>query len=98
MSPTKLLTFGILILSLAAGSAFAQDDKAKKQAEVRKATQTSLEKFYKARPELKGDVEKAPGYAVFTTFGLSFLVGGAGGKGLAHDNKTKKDTFMHMAQ
>jgi len=94
----NVLTFGTLILSLAAGNALAQDDKAKKQAEIRKVTQASLQKFYKAKPELKGEVEKAPGYAVFTTYGLSFLLGGAGGKGIAHDNKTKKDTFMHLAQ
>jgi len=93
-----LFTLGTVILSLAAGNALAQGDKAKKQAEVRKAAQTSLQKFYKAKPELKGEVEKAPGYAVFTTYGLSFLIGGSGGKGIAHDNKTKKDTFMHMAQ
>jgi len=98
MKLRNLFTVGTVILSLVAGSALAQDDKAKKQAEVRKAAQTSLQKFYKAKPELKGEVEKAPGYAVFTTYGLSFLIGGAGGKGIAHDNKTNKDTFMHMAQ
>ena len=98
MKLRNLFTFGTLILSLAAGNALAQDDKAKKQAEIRKVTQTSLQKFYKAKPELKGEVEKAPGYAVFTTYGLSFLLGGAGGKGFAHDNKAKKDTFMHLAQ
>jgi lipid-binding SYLF domain-containing protein len=93
-----LLTTGAVILSLAAGGALAQDEKAKKQAEIRKATQTSLEKFYKADPKLKGEVAKAPGYAVFTTYGLSFIFGGAGGKGLATDNKTKKVTYMDMAQ
>ncbi|HZM43700.1 MAG TPA: YSC84-related protein [Burkholderiales bacterium] len=98
MKLRNLFTFGTLILSLAAGNALAQDDKAKKQAEIKKVTQASLQKFYKAKPELKGEVEKAPGYAVFTTYGISFLLGGAGGKGIAHDNKTKKDTFMHMAQ
>lgn len=98
MSPSKLFAFGTLILSLAAGNTLAQDDKAKKQAEIKKVTQASLERFYKAKPELKGDVEKAPGYAVFSTYGLSFIIGGAGGKGIAHDNKTKKDVFMHMAQ
>ncbi len=94
----SLLPVAIVFLSLAAGSALAQDEKANKQAEVRKVTSTSLEKFYKADPKLKGEVAKAPGYAVFTTYGLSFLIGGAGGKGLAHDNKTKKDTYMDMAQ
>ena len=93
-----LLTIAAVTLSLAAGGALAQSEKEKKQAEVRKATATSLEKFYKADPKLKGEVAKAPGYAVFTTFGISFLIGGAGGKGLTHDNKTKKVTYMDMAQ
>jgi len=94
----KLFTVSAVILSLAAGNAFAQDAKAKKQAEVRKVTSASLEKFYKSKPELKADVEKAAGYAIFTTYGLSFFIGGAGGSGIAVDNKTKKDTFMSMGQ
>ncbi len=87
-----------VILSLISGPSFAQGDKAAKQAEVLKATQVALDKFYKADPTLKAAVAKAPGYAVFSTAGISFLVGGAGGKGVAHDNKTKKNTFMSMAQ
>ena len=98
MKLTRLLMTGVLMLSFTAGGALAESDNAAKRAEIRKVTAASLEKFYKARPELKAEVAKAPGYAVFTTYGLSFLVGGAGGKGLVHDNKTKKDTFMHMAQ
>jgi len=98
MKLKNLLIAGTVMLSFAAGGAFAQDAKAKKQAEIRKVTSASMEKFYKAKPELKGEVEKAPGYGVFTTYGLSFLVGGSGGKGLAHDNATTADTFMHMAQ
>jgi lipid-binding SYLF domain-containing protein len=93
----RLLT-AVLALSFAAGGALAQDDKAKKQAEISKVTQASLEKFYKADPKLKDAVAKSPGYAVFTTYGISFLIGGAGGKGVAIDNKTKKATYMEMAQ
>ena len=93
-----LFTIATMILSLAAGNALAQSDKAKKQAEIQKVTQNSLEKFYKADPKLKEAVAKAPGYAVFTTYGLSFLVGGAGGEGLVRDVKTKKTTYMDMAQ
>ena len=69
-----------------------------KQAEIRKVTATSLERFYKADPKLKAEVAKAPGYAVFTTYGFSFVFGGAGGKGVAQDNKTKKVTYMEMGQ
>ena len=72
-------------------------DKAK-QDEVLKAAQSTLADFYKADPKLKGQVEKAPGYATFTTFGISFLLGGAGGKGVVHNNATKSNTFMELAQ
>jgi lipid-binding SYLF domain-containing protein len=93
-----LLTAGALMLSLAAGTAFAQSEKAKKQAEVRKVAQSSLERFYKAESKLKAEVDKAPGYAVFTSYGFTFLLGGSGGKGIVHNAKTKTDTFMDMAQ
>ena len=95
MKFSKLFGIGMLSLSLVAGSAFAQD-KAAKQAEVVKSTDAALQKFFAKKPELKAAVSKAPGYAVFTTYGISFLIGGAGGKGLVHDNKTKKNTFMEM--
>jgi len=98
MKLDRLLFAGVLALSLISAQAFAQDDKAKKQAEIRKSSQATLEKFYKADPKLKGEVAKAPGYGVFTTFGLSFIIGGSGGKGVVHDAKSKTDTFMSMGQ
>lgn len=98
MQPRKLIVLAATLVSfVAAGSAFAQD-KAAKQKEVKAKAAATLEDFYKAEPKLKEVVAKAPGYAVFTTYGLSFLVGGAGGKGIAHDNKTKKDVYMDLAQ
>jgi lipid-binding SYLF domain-containing protein len=85
----------LLVVACATPSA---PDKTSKQAEVRHATQQSLDKFYKADPSLQSAVASAPGYAVFTTYGLSFIVGGSGGKGLVHNNQTNADTFMDMAQ
>jgi len=93
------LLFAAVMFSVAAGSAVAADaDKAKKQADVRKSAHAALERFYKANPKLKEQVRQSPGYAVFTTYGGSFIIGGAGGTGLAHNQKTGKDTFMNMAQ
>ncbi len=94
----QVLSTGVAIIALAGGSALAGSTKAEKQAEVRKASKATLDDFYKAEPKLKGMVAKSTGYATFTTYGLSFLIGGAGGKGLVHDQKTGKDTFMDMAQ
>ena len=85
MNIKRILGVGALALSLVSGTAFAQD-KAAKQAEIVKTTNTALDRFYAKKPELKAAVAKAPGYGVFTTYGISFLIGGAGGKGLVHDN------------
>ena len=98
MKVLPLLTSAALMLSLAAGSALAQSDKAKKQAEIRKVAQSSLERFYKVEPKLRAEVAKAPGYAVFTSYGFTFLLGGSGGKGVVQDLKTKHYTYMDMAR
>lgn len=95
----ELFAIGIMAFSFTAASAFADTaDKVKKQEEIRGKVQASLDAFYKADPKLKAEVAKAAGYGVFGTYGLSFLIGGAGGSEIVHSNKTKKDTFMDLAQ
>ncbi|WP_093168414.1 YSC84-related protein [Variovorax sp. YR216] len=92
-----MLIVSTALTALLATGAYAQD-KAKHQAEVKAKAMHALQDFYKADPKIKDAVSKAPGYAVFTTYGLSFGLGGAGGKGIAHDSKAKKDTYMSIAQ
>jgi len=94
---SKLLITGVAFVSMLGASAYAQD-KAAQQAEVKAKAMQALQDFYKADPKLKAAVDAAPGYAVFTTYGLSFGLGGAGGKGIAHDSKTSKNTYMSIAQ
>lgn len=80
---------------------WAQDDAAKKQkrADVRQMTGETLTRLYKAQPSAKKVVESAAGYAVFSNFGMKiFVAGGGSGKGLAVNNKTKKETFMKMVE
>ncbi len=74
-------------------------DKAKEQAEVRKAAQDALAAVYKAAPSARKAVESAAGYAAFSNFGMKILVAGGGsGKGIAVNNKTKATTYMKMAE
>ena len=74
-------------------------DKAKEQAEVRKAGQDALAAVYKAAPSARAAVESAAGYAAFSNFGMKILVAGGGsGKGIAVNNKTKATTYMKMAE
>src|SRR5678816_1220027 len=92
----RSLVLGALSLSLLTTGALAKDDKATQQAEVVTKTGAAMERFYKVKPELKAAVAKAPGYGIFTTYGISFVVGGSGGSGLVHDNKTKHNTYMKV--
>ena len=73
-------------------------DAAAQRAELRKMCDEALATLYKAKPEAKAQVSKAAGYGCFSSFGVSFILGGAGGRGLVHDNATKKDTYMNMGQ
>ena len=87
-------TFALVASSIAFGA-----DKAKEQAEVRKAAQDALAAVYKAAPSARAAVESAAGYAAFSNFGMKILVAGGGsGKGIAVNNKTKATTYMKMAE
>ena len=91
----------LTILSLAVSvstSVFAAKVDEERQ-EVRKMTKEVLARLYKAQPSAKAAVSKAAGYAVFSNFGMKIFVLGSGkGKGIATDNKTKKEVFMKMLE
>lgn len=95
------LFFVLLTIGMFTGNALAAEkvDVNKERSDVRKMRSEALAAIYKQKPELKAKVEAAPGYAVFTDYGVTlFFVGGAGGSGIAVDNKTRKETFMNMGQ
>lgn len=73
--------------------------KAERQQEIRKTAQETLTRLYGLKPSAQKAVQSAAGYAVFSNFGMKILVAGGGsGKGIVVDNKTKKETFMKMAE
>lgn len=57
----------------------------------------TLAKLYKVHPLARGDIQNSVGYAVFSNIGVSLiLLSAAGGSGVAHDNRSGKDTYMKM--
>jgi len=97
MTPRLALNFVFLGLLAAAVPAYAADAAAQK-AEIKKMCDEALATLYKSKPEAKAEISKSTGYGCFSSFGLSFIIGGAGGRGLVHDNASKKDVFMNMGQ
>jgi lipid-binding SYLF domain-containing protein len=67
--------------------------------QVREMAQDALPSLYEAAPGARRAIDKAAGYAVFSTFGLKlFFAGGTTGKGLVVNNRTQRQTFMKMVQ
>jgi lipid-binding SYLF domain-containing protein len=69
----------------------------KKRDAMRKIRDDALEDFYATKPEIKEEVTKAVGYAVFDASQVNILlfVGGLG-EGVLVENGTGKETFMKM--
>jgi lipid-binding SYLF domain-containing protein len=100
---SKFATVSLLTLSIAffvATPALAGQSKVDQQRQdIRKTSQQILARLYKVQPSAKTAIGKAAGYAVFSNFGMKIAVAGSGtGKGVAVDNKTKKETFMKMVE
>jgi lipid-binding SYLF domain-containing protein len=80
-----------------AASAFLNPKNEKKRQEIRKMSQETLARLYREKPEARKFIESSAGYAVFNNTGVKILVSGSGrGKGVAVNNKTKRETFMKM--
>ena len=102
VSARRKFLVGALVCAFALTAYAADDkpeDKAKKQQEIRTAANNALQKLYQAEPHAKTAVANGAGYAVFSNMGVKILLAGSGtGKGLAVNNKTKKEVFMKMVE
>lgn len=99
MTILKKMTAIGLLLFVATGMAQAQSDKEAGRAEVRKSTNAVLNKLYKVQPAARKVIAAAPGYAVFSNFGMKILFAGGGtGNGIAVNHETKQETFMKMME
>jgi lipid-binding SYLF domain-containing protein len=95
----RLRVVTIFVCAFALSAHAADDKETKEQTKVRDVAHKTLQQLYKAQPKAKTAVEQAAGYAVFNNMGVKILLAGSGeGKGVAVNNKTKKETFMKMIE
>ena len=67
------------------------------RSDVQKMKNETLAKLYKIAPEAKEMLQKSYGYAVFSNVGVNVIfVSAGGGSGVAHNNRTGKETYMKM--
>lgn len=82
------------------GSIFGSDQTKEQQREaILKENAGILKKLYTTEPRARLLIEKAPGYAVFSDFGMKiFLAGGGTGKGAVYLANLKKIIYMDMLE
>lgn len=58
-----------------------------------------LNELYQLKPDLRGDLAKAPGYAVFSNVNVNLLFASAGtGYGVVVNNRSRGRTYMKMGE
>ena len=92
------ILLGFTVTPAALGEA-SKEEIQQKKADIRKMANDTLARLYKLQPSAKAAVSKSAAYAVFSNFGTKIMfAGGGSGKGIAVNNKTKKETFMKMVE
>ena len=81
------------------GNQPSQADIAAARQEVQDAAQGALSALYAMQPNARREIERAVGYAAFSTFGMKLMIaGGTSGKGMAVNRRTGTQTYMRMLQ
>jgi lipid-binding SYLF domain-containing protein len=99
MRPLRVLASVCVLAVLAAACAGPRGANVEDKRDfVRKMRDRTLEDFYATDPALRGRLESAAGYAIFTNLNVHLLAISAGdGYGVAVDRASGKETFMRMA-
>ncbi|NOQ65201.1 MAG: hypothetical protein GQ582_11880 [Methyloprofundus sp.] len=98
----RLKTTAILIATLStllilSGCSVTGGTKNDKISNIHKMRSADLAELYKVAPAAQRKIANAYGYAVFDNKGIYILAVSTGqGYGVAHNNKTGKDTYMKM--
>ncbi|MDX1352203.1 MAG: YSC84-related protein [Thiomicrorhabdus sp.] len=97
MKHLLILTFVFSSLLLA-GCSTTGSVSDKRQSVLAMKTET-LTKLYKTKPDVKSQIARAPGYAVFSNANVNLILASfGGGYGVVKNNQNGKHTYMKMGE
>lgn len=90
----------ITLALLASGCATTgSKTKAEKRQSVLAMKKEVLTELYKIKPDVKAQIARAPGYAVFSNVNVNIILASfGGGYGVVKNNTTGKHTYMRMGE
>jgi lipid-binding SYLF domain-containing protein len=90
----SLLMVSFIVACSAPGSSGPE-----KRTSINNMRQQVLNDIYKQNPSVRGEVQSAPGYAVFSNVNINLiLLSASGGYGVVVDNASGKNTYMKMGE
>lgn len=96
----KFFPIALIILSLCIGGcATTGKTPAEKRKIIQDMKNDVLAELYKQKPDVKQQIEHAPGYAVFSNLNVNVIFASfGGGYGVVKNNETDKYTYMKMGE
>jgi len=98
----KLLSLSLILLSTIINTGCATmsgSTPAEKRQSILQMKDEVLTELFNIKPDVRAQIKKAPGYAVFSNVNVNIIFASfGGGYGLAKKNRTGKITYMEMAE
>lgn len=89
-----LLTSLLLGACMSSGGSVAQ-----RRQSVQNMRDQVLNELYQEKPDVRAQIQSAPGYAVFSNANVNIIFASiGGGYGILHDRSTGRDTYLKMGE
>ena len=94
---TAMLVLSFILVSGCAGGLNASADE--QRSAIKQMRTAVLTELYQQKSSARAEVQKAPGYAVFSNANINLILASfGGGYGVVRDNRSGTDTYMKMGE
>ena len=90
----------VLLTSLLLGACMSSGGSvAERRQSVQDMRDRVLNELYQEKPDVRAQIQSAPGYAVFSNANVNIIFASiGGGYGILHDRSTGRDTYLKMGE